>query len=200
MDKFAIYYYHGGRFANVGDTVVYFNGQIMPKHGLDADRIGYLDLVDDMEKLGYSGIKMSYRVPGLDFADGLRVIKDDKQVMDMLKLVSEGDGMINVYVEGVKSGCRENMVPQSPCEANSKDIKIRATSSSTVSDIKGKEKGEYESVQKKRVKSKGKAKKSSHTVSAAQAKPSKESASNAHTLEVSAAQVKTSEVSAAPVH
>ena len=143
---------------------------------------------------------MSYRVPGLDFAYGLRVIKDDKQVMDMLKLVCEGEGMINVYMEGVKSGCGKNVVPQSPCEANSKDIRIRAISSSTVSGIKGKEKGEYESVQKKKVKSKGKAKKSSHKMSAAQAKPSKESASNAHTLEVSAAQVKTSEVFAALVH
>ena len=56
-----------------------------------------------------------------------------------------------------------------------------------MSDIKGKEKGEYESVQKKIVNSKGKARKSSHKVSVAQAKPLKESTSNAHTLEVFAA-------------
>ena len=59
----------------------------------------------------------------LDLTDGLKVIKDDKQVMDMLKLVSENQGMINVYVEGVKIGNGENMVPQPPCEANCKDKK-----------------------------------------------------------------------------
>ena len=78
MGTFPIYYYHGGRFANVGDTVIYFDGHIFPRYGLDADRIGYLDLVDDVEQLGYSGIKIYYRVSGLGLADGLREITDDK--------------------------------------------------------------------------------------------------------------------------
>ena len=87
--------------------------------------------------------------------------------MDMLKLVSENDEMINVYVEAIKSGSGENVVPQPPCEANSKDKKIRATSSSNVSDIKGKEKGKGESVQNKRGKAKGKAVKSGQNSSVA---------------------------------
>ena len=41
MDTFSIYYYHGGRFDSVEDEVVYVGGEIYPRHGLDADRIGF---------------------------------------------------------------------------------------------------------------------------------------------------------------
>ena len=41
----------------------------MAKHGLDIDRIWYLDLVDEMEKLGYTEVKFSYKASlGLSLA------------------------------------------------------------------------------------------------------------------------------------
>ena len=78
MDTFSIYYYHGGHFHSVEDEVVYVGGEIYSKHGLDADRIGFLDLIDDMENLGYNEVKLSYKAAGMSLTDGRREIVDDR--------------------------------------------------------------------------------------------------------------------------
>ena len=44
----------------------------MGRHGLDVDRIGYLDLADEVEKLGYTEFEMYYKIPGLSLGEGLR--------------------------------------------------------------------------------------------------------------------------------
>ena len=53
MELFSIFYHHSGRFASIGGETIYFGGEILEKSLLDADKIRYLDLVDEMEKLGY---------------------------------------------------------------------------------------------------------------------------------------------------
>ena len=49
LEKFLIYYHHGGRFINIEEVVVYVGGFMLSKHRLDAYRIGYLDLINDIE-------------------------------------------------------------------------------------------------------------------------------------------------------
>ena len=79
------FYYYRGRFANFGAEVVYVGAKIKPRHRLDPDRIGFLNLVDEVEKLGCRCGKLSYRIPGLSLIKGLREMKKKhKQVMQML--------------------------------------------------------------------------------------------------------------------
>ena len=111
MDSFAIYYYHGGRFASIGGETVYIGGTILRKSGFDADRVGFLELVDDVEKLGYSEVKLFYIVLGLSLNVGLREIKDDREVMEMVKVLNVENALVEVYVQGVNSGKGEKVVP-----------------------------------------------------------------------------------------
>ena len=103
----------------MGDLVTDLGGQFVGRHGLDVDRIGYLDLADEVEKLGYTEFKMYYKIPGLSLDRGLKDMKDDKDCMEMLKILTGDLAMVQVYIEGVKSGSDENMVPQVPSEQKS---------------------------------------------------------------------------------
>ena len=70
MDSFSIYYYHDGRFASIEGEMMYIGGTILHKSMFDADRVGFLDLVDDVEKLEFSEVKLFYRVPRLSLTTG----------------------------------------------------------------------------------------------------------------------------------
>ncbi|KAH6797713.1 hypothetical protein C2S52_022267 [Perilla frutescens var. hirtella] len=73
------------------------------KHGLDSDRFGYLDLEDEVEKLGFvSWGSLSYKVPQTMI---YKVLRDDKDVMQMLSYISQKCRVLSVYVDnGKKSG------------------------------------------------------------------------------------------------
>ena len=68
----------------MGGEVVYVGGEISARHGIDVDRVGYLDLVDEVEKMGYGECKLHYKVDELSLSNGLREIVDDRQLMDLL--------------------------------------------------------------------------------------------------------------------
>ena len=72
---------------------MYLGSKILHRYGLDADRFGYLDLIDEVEKMGYSEVKLYYRVLGLSVTMGLREMQDDRAFMVLLKGVSKSDGI-----------------------------------------------------------------------------------------------------------
>lgn len=82
--------------------LLYQGGNLKPQHGLDVDRVGYLDLVDQVEKMGYTLKKMCYRVPWIPMF-AMREIKDDKEVMEMVQhVMKKKQKVIEVYIEGNK--------------------------------------------------------------------------------------------------
>ena len=102
-DNFSIYFNHGGRFATLDGNVVYADGEITGKHFFDADRFGYFDIVEEVEKnLEYKHDRICYRIPNMSMNEGLRDIISDVEVMEMLKYLDKKDIMMNVYVQGMK--------------------------------------------------------------------------------------------------
>ena len=85
MDShFSIYYHHDGHFANFDREVFYVGGNMKAKHGLDTDRVGFFDLVDEIKGMGYQRLKLFYRVPSASLTNGLKKIKADREVMEMM--------------------------------------------------------------------------------------------------------------------
>ncbi|GER55902.1 60S ribosomal protein l9 [Striga asiatica] len=56
----SIFLNHGGSFVMLDNAMEYFGGDVHIRHGIDLDRFGYLDLVDEIEKLGYTEVGNLY--------------------------------------------------------------------------------------------------------------------------------------------
>lgn len=48
-----MYIHHGGQFGSFDDAVFYVGGHLVLKLELDVDRFGYLNMEEEIEKLGY---------------------------------------------------------------------------------------------------------------------------------------------------
>ncbi|KAL6515495.1 hypothetical protein OROHE_018529 [Orobanche hederae] len=100
---FALCIHHGGKFITIGAARLYSGGIFEHKYGFDSDKFGYFDLKDEVEKLGYESWKcVAYKVPKtLVFKD----LRNDKDIMQMLKHLSRRCSSISVYVDdGKKKG------------------------------------------------------------------------------------------------
>ena len=62
----------------------YVGGNMKAKHGLDEDRVGFFDLVDEIKGMGYQRFKLFYRVPSASLTNRLKEIRADREVMEML--------------------------------------------------------------------------------------------------------------------
>lgn len=104
---FGMYINHGGEFRRCEDSTFYIGGCLVPRLDLEVDRFGYLDLEDEIEKLGYSSWKsISYKLP-----DTFKyvVLKDDRDVMQMLSLLGENSRILHIFVDsGKKLGNGDN--------------------------------------------------------------------------------------------
>ncbi|XP_057790453.1 uncharacterized protein LOC131007556 [Salvia miltiorrhiza] len=100
-DEFGLCIYHGGKFATIGTSSrLYSGGELTSRYGLDRDRFGYLDLEEEVQKLGYVSWKcLAYKVPRtLVYME----LSEDKHVMQMLKHISRSCRSISVYVDDGK--------------------------------------------------------------------------------------------------
>lgn len=63
-NDFGIYINHGGFFHTLDGSTHYIGGTLVPRFDLDTDRYGYLDIEEEVQKLGYVSWKsISYMVP-----------------------------------------------------------------------------------------------------------------------------------------
>ncbi|XP_057793597.1 uncharacterized protein LOC131010184 [Salvia miltiorrhiza] len=75
-------------------------GNFVGRFDFDQDRFGFLDLEEEIQKLGYvSWKRLVYKVPRLEV---FKSLKDDKDVMQMLSHVSNGNEVLHIYVDGGK--------------------------------------------------------------------------------------------------
>ncbi|KAH6798456.1 hypothetical protein C2S51_034940 [Perilla frutescens var. frutescens] len=81
------------------------------KHLLDVDRFGYLDLEDEVEKLGYdSWDGLWYKVPN---TSNYKLINDDKEVMEMTSYVFKGSNSFHIFVEnGMVRGDKDENIQE----------------------------------------------------------------------------------------
>ncbi|GER55753.1 eukaryotic translation initiation factor 2(eIF-2) family protein, partial [Striga asiatica] len=83
--KLSIFLDHGGRFVMLDNAMEYFGGDVHIRHGIDFDRFGYLDLVDEIEKLGYTEVgKLYYKIRGEMGSVTYINIHNDATLMDMI--------------------------------------------------------------------------------------------------------------------
>ena len=69
----------------------------------DADRFGYFDIVEEVEKnLEYKHDRICYKIPNMSMNEGLTDIKSDVEVMEILKYIDKKDRMLNIFVQGMK--------------------------------------------------------------------------------------------------
>ncbi|KAH6783410.1 hypothetical protein C2S52_008369 [Perilla frutescens var. hirtella] len=114
-DNFFIYIHHGGQFHTLLDgDKIYSGGELTTRHFFDKDKFGYLDLEDEVEKLGYtSWSSLSFKVPK---SNVYKVLHDDKDVLDMLIFLSNKCNFIAIYVDnGKKSGYVTGIVGDIAC-------------------------------------------------------------------------------------
>ena len=96
-EDFSIYYHYGGRLTKLDGDMHYLGGNIKRRHHIDPDKVGFLDLKDDIEDMGYVGF--FYRIPGVSLIEGLREMHDDTQVLKMLDYINAENELIEVYVD-----------------------------------------------------------------------------------------------------
>ncbi|XP_057803580.1 uncharacterized protein LOC131018908 [Salvia miltiorrhiza] len=97
-DNFSLFIHHGGEFREVQSFNAYAGGKKIGFHDLGVDKFGFFDLKDLVESLGYSGwAKLVYVEPKSYI---YRVIKTDKEVMDMLGFLTDVNKVVSVFVEG----------------------------------------------------------------------------------------------------
>lgn len=84
----------------MGNDYQYHGGRVTSKHSLDPDRFGYLDLEEEVEKLGYiSWDSLRFKDPT---TETYKVIKDDVEVLELTSQVFKGCKHISVYVDNAK--------------------------------------------------------------------------------------------------
>ncbi|XP_057791356.1 uncharacterized protein LOC131008500 [Salvia miltiorrhiza] len=97
-DNFSLFVHHGGEFREVQGFDAYGGGKKVGFHDLDVDKFGFFDLKDLVESLGYSGWAKLVHVKPKSYV--FRVIKTDKEVMDMLGFLTDVNRVVSVFVEG----------------------------------------------------------------------------------------------------
>ncbi|GER37346.1 ubiquitin-specific protease 11 [Striga asiatica] len=88
---------HCGQFVKVGNDFEYYGEEVTSRYGFDKDRIGYFDLLEEVQKLGYTkGEKLYFR------ANNSRKyvhMHNDEGVMEMLSMMEPGKHYVQIYVD-----------------------------------------------------------------------------------------------------
>ncbi|GER30623.1 transposase [Striga asiatica] len=105
FDFFLLFINHKGRFVTVDGYEAYYGDKVATVTGLDADRLGYFDIEDEITKLGYENwgrICYKHRTTR-EFKD----ITDDAGVMDCLGQMQGNKRYVEIYVqtEHLKKPC-----------------------------------------------------------------------------------------------
>ncbi|KAH7839200.1 hypothetical protein Vadar_001004 [Vaccinium darrowii] len=96
---FTIEIHHGGHFLE--NPLRYIDGLVNHVDDCVPDLFSKLEVEDIVQRLGYNNLKMLwYRIPGLGLLNGLRVIGNDNDALDMTRYV-KGHNQIEVYVEHI---------------------------------------------------------------------------------------------------
>lgn len=83
----------------LGDDKVYIGGNL-PRLDLDVDRFGYLDLEEEIEKLGYVSWKsISYK---LTSSSNYVELKTNEDVLDMILHLGERHRVLEIFVDDGK--------------------------------------------------------------------------------------------------
>ncbi|GER51820.1 hypothetical protein STAS_29239 [Striga asiatica] len=83
----------------IRDSTEYFGGNFKSVYGLDTDRFGYFDLVEEVEKLGVKGFdKIMYQDPEKLGYAGMKEIVDDNGVMEMINTGHKLRSVMQIYV------------------------------------------------------------------------------------------------------
>ncbi|GER52243.1 ubiquitin-specific protease 11, partial [Striga asiatica] len=88
---------HCGQFVKVGNDFEYYGEEVTSRYGFDKDRFGYFDLLEEVQKLGYTkGEKLYFR------ANNSRKyvhMHNDEDVMEMLSMMEPGKHYVQIYVD-----------------------------------------------------------------------------------------------------
>ncbi|GER29300.1 glycine--tRNA ligase beta subunit [Striga asiatica] len=97
IDFFLLFINHKGRFVTVDRYEAYYGDCVATVTGLDADRLGYFDIEDEIEKLGYENWgRICYKHRRTrEFKD----ITDDAGVMDCLGQMQGNKRYVEIYVQ-----------------------------------------------------------------------------------------------------
>ncbi|KAL6514260.1 hypothetical protein OROHE_019247 [Orobanche hederae] len=100
-DNFSIYFHHGGKMVEDSGKLVYCGCDMTPNHGLDIDRFGYFDLIEEVNLLGYTTWDGLFYKTAKEKTE-IKQISDDVSAMDMIKHSNHGQYPVHVYVDNGK--------------------------------------------------------------------------------------------------
>ncbi|KAH6779662.1 hypothetical protein C2S52_010899 [Perilla frutescens var. hirtella] len=120
--ELSICFHHGGRIIYVGCGKEYSGGELKSKHGLDIDRFGFFDLVEEVENLGYTSWDNLY------FKDPetgeFKELNDDREVMKMISFMVNGDKFVNIYVDNGNRTSKETDIHNDHGEVTKEAIEV----------------------------------------------------------------------------
>lgn len=94
--------HHGGKFVEDDNgKLSYEEGAIQVLYGCDEDLLSYFSFKNAASELGYTEAlhKMYWYDPSLPFADGLKALECDKDVLDMVAVANLNKLKISIYFE-----------------------------------------------------------------------------------------------------
>lgn len=93
---FTIALYHGGKIKS--NPFKYEGGEVKRYEDNNSEEMSLVEIMNMVKEFGYGwNDVLLYRVPTIPFADGLKPLKNDNDVMDMVKYV-KGYNEVDVYV------------------------------------------------------------------------------------------------------
>ncbi|OMO62968.1 hypothetical protein COLO4_32795 [Corchorus olitorius] len=94
-----IRFHYQGSLVGTGEDLIY-EGGFVDELQFDPDRIGYYNLINICERARYQNVhKMWYNRPGFKLVDGIKEIRDDASILDMVGEMYVNDGVIDVFIE-----------------------------------------------------------------------------------------------------
>ncbi|OMO73495.1 hypothetical protein COLO4_27079 [Corchorus olitorius] len=85
-----IRFHYQGSLVGTGEDLIY-EGGFVDELQFDPDRIGYYNFINICERAGYQNVhKMWYNRPGFKLVDGIKEIRDDASILDMVGLIENG--------------------------------------------------------------------------------------------------------------
>ena len=93
---FTIALYHGGKIKS--NPFKYEGGEVKRYEDNNSEKMSLIEIMNMVKEFGYGwNDVLLYRIPTIPFADGLKPLKNDNDVMDMVKYV-KGYNEVDVYV------------------------------------------------------------------------------------------------------